>query len=80
MNGSFNTLEKAIVFSFFFPRIRSFNFLFFLISSAVSRRLQTIAVIYTVYLSPKPQELLVSSFPIQNCLFFFVTRPSFEVA
>ena len=79
MNGSFNTLKKALVFSFFFPRIRSFYFLFYT-SSAVSGRIRTIAVRYTESLSPKPQELLVSSFPIQNCLFFFLTRLSFEVA
>ena len=73
-------LEKAIVFSFFFPRIRSFYFLIFFISSAVSGRKRTIAVINRVSLSPKPQELLVSSYPIQISVFFFLTRLSFEVA
>ena len=62
----------------FLSSFQEFYFVFF-ISSAVSGRIRSIAVIFTVSLSPKPQELLVSSFPIQNCLFFFLTRLLFEV-
>ena len=64
---------------FFLSKNKIILFPFFFISGAVSGRIRTIAAIYTVFLSPKPQELLVSSFPIRNC-FFFLTRLSFEIA
>ena len=71
--------KKLSCFLFSFQE-KDHSISFFLISSAVSGQILTIAVIYTVSLPPKPQELLVSSFTIQNCLFFFLAHLSFEVA
>ena len=76
----FRYLGKSYSVFFFLSKNKIILFPFFLISSAVSGRILTIAVIYTVSLPPKPQELLVSSFTIQNCLFFVLARLSFEVA